>query len=273
MAPSRPWRGRPEAGDLAERLTVLHVAPHPDDEVLGAGATLLSLRDAGHRIVSFYCGFGRPEQRERRHGEALEACARARFEFAAPSAPADISSGNGAREAGQLVREIGAVLERERPAIVVSPSVRDRHPGHEVVARALRDVLEGEAGAQVRAWWMWGLWAELAHPTLATGFDRARLDEVVNVLEAYAGELERNDYRRLARGRAEMYASVGPERIFGFGTEANSYPYVEVLTEAMFDAGEWRAGAPRWLDPERPLAPPGDERIGEWLHAEAGAWS
>ena len=47
-------------------LTVLHLSPHPDDEVLGAGATLLGLRDAGHRVINLACSLGRPEQQERR---------------------------------------------------------------------------------------------------------------------------------------------------------------------------------------------------------------
>jgi LmbE family N-acetylglucosaminyl deacetylase len=43
-------------------LTVLHLAPHPDDEVLGAGATLLGLREAGHRVINLACSRGRPDQ-------------------------------------------------------------------------------------------------------------------------------------------------------------------------------------------------------------------
>lgn len=253
----------------SDRLTVLHVAPHPDDEMLGAAATLMALRDAGHRIVSFYCGFGRTEQHERRRQEAFDACIRARFEFAAPAVAAAISSGSDLDAAArELTAEISALLKRESPAIVVSSSLRDRHPGHEVVARVIRDVLEAKpVPAMPDAWWMWGLWAELEQPTLATGFDHRRLDEIIYALEAYAGELERNDYRRLARGRAEMYASVGPERVFGFGSEANQFPYVEVLTEAVLVGGEWRLGSARWLDAERPLAPPTDGSINEWLSA------
>ena len=257
----------------AEQLTVLHVAPHPDDEVLGAAATLLGLGDAGHRILSFYCGFGRPEQHERRRREALDASSRARFEFVAPATPAAISSGDDLDAAAQsLSAELARLFEHERVAFVVSPALRDRHPGHEVVARVVRDVLEAQpVPATPSTWWMWGIWGELEQPTLATGFDRHRLDQIIHILEAYAGELERNDYRRLARGRAEMYASVGPERIFGFGSKANQFPYVEVLTEAVLVDGEWRLGSRRWLDPEEPLAPPTEQRIHDWLHAPCRA--
>ena len=62
-------------------LTVLHLSPHPDDEVLGAGATLLGLREAGHRVINLACSLGRPEQQERRRAEVTEACRRAGFEL------------------------------------------------------------------------------------------------------------------------------------------------------------------------------------------------
>ena len=58
-------------------LTVLHLSPHPDDEVLGAGATLLGLREAGHRVINLACSLGRPEQQDRRRAEVTDACRRA----------------------------------------------------------------------------------------------------------------------------------------------------------------------------------------------------
>ena len=36
--------------------TLLHLSPHPDDELAGMPATLMALRDAGWRIVNLACG-------------------------------------------------------------------------------------------------------------------------------------------------------------------------------------------------------------------------
>src|SRR6185295_887192 len=89
-------------------LTVLHLSPHPDDEVLGAGATLLGLREAGHRVINLACSLGRPEQQERRRAEVTEACRRADFELVVHDPPLALSSGDDPFNARKL---LGATVE------------------------------------------------------------------------------------------------------------------------------------------------------------------
>lgn len=231
---------------------VLHFAPHPDDELLGAPATLMALRDAGARIVNVACSLGRPAERDVRERELEHACRLAGFELVIPQEPVPISSTEGDPHAERrLVQLVRAQIEERRPQIVVSPSPHDRHPGHELVGRAVREVL-GE-GTSVTRWWTWALWASLPQPTLATGFDRERLEEILRALAAHESQLRRNDYRRLLTGRAEMNAVLAPELLFGFGSgEPGEGEYAELLSEVS-PAGGWRAGKVRWLDPARAL--------------------
>jgi hypothetical protein len=63
-----------------------------------------------------------------------------------------------------------------------------------------------------------------------------------------------------------MNASLGPERVFGFGGDANVAHLVELLCEVAWEDGQWRLGAPRWLDPAVPLGLSGPALVGEWLH-------
>jgi len=121
-------------------MLVLHLAPHPDDELIGAPATLMALRDAGHEILNVACSLGRPEQEETRRAELEEACRRAGFEL--------------------LVPEEGfeAVLRERHADLVVGPSPHDRHPFHETVGRAL-------VAARPERLWLWGLWGALPFPT------------------------------------------------------------------------------------------------------------
>lgn len=233
--------------------TVLHFAPHPDDELLGAPATLMALRDAGSHIVNVACSLGRPAERDVRERELQRSCELAGFELVVPEPPVSISSTEANPHAvGELARIVRTQIEARGPRLVISPSPHDRHPGHELVGRAVREVLSTQAA--VEHWWVWSLWTSLPQPTLATTFDRDRLEEILQALSAHESQLERNDYRRLVGGRAEMNAALAPELLFGFGAAARPQAeYVELLTELSPAGGEWRPGEPRWLDPGRPL--------------------
>ena len=251
--------------------SVLHFAPHPDDELLGAPATLMALRDAGWRVVNVAVSLGRPADHQRRRSEVEEASRRAGFELIVPPRPARISSEDDRAQARAKVREIAdRALAEVRPDVVVSPSPQDRHPGHEVVARAVGDVLRTD-GDGPRRWWLSGWWASLPLPTIGTVFDEPRLGEIVRALEAHAGELDRTDYRRALAGRGAMYAALGPELLFGFGAKADPAEYLELLTEVVVADGRCRLGRARWLDVAKWAVEPSDVDVTNWLDAPSAA--
>ena len=218
--------------------TVLHLSPHPDDEVLGAGATLLGLRDAGHRIINLACSLGRPDQHERRRAEVTDACERAGFELVIHDPPLALSLDDDAFAARKL---LGATVERliaeERVDLLISPDRDDAHHAHKTVAAVART-----AGV---TWWTWGLWRDLARPTIFSPFGEGRLAQLQHVLAAHRGEVDRNDYHDLLRSRAISARILGAERVFGFGSERRAdEPYAELLADG---------GRGRVLDLEHPL--------------------
>jgi LmbE family N-acetylglucosaminyl deacetylase len=257
--------------------TVLHVAPHPDDEAIGAPATLLALREAGHRVINLACGLGEPGQQERRREEAEESCARAGFELVLHDPPLHLGP-TGERQ--PALRELAAAIEdlvrAHGVTLVVGPSPHDGHREHEVVGAAARDALES-LGTDAPRLWLWGLWADLPWPTLYYGFGELRLEQVVHVLEAHDGELRRNDYRVLIRGRAAANRCLGSERVFGFGTAMRPEPYAELLMEVALRDDEWWGNGARELAPDEPFRePPGEGRgraqpVGWWMQARSFA--
>jgi LmbE family N-acetylglucosaminyl deacetylase len=244
-------------------MRVLHVAPHPDDELLGSPAVLMALAGAGHEIVNLAVSLGRPADRARREAELHEACARAGFALRISSPPFEIGLDDD-RPAAQarLSHElIGAGLEH-RFGLLVAPSPHDGHHGHEVVGRA---AVAAAAALRVPLW-MWGLWSDLPLPTLLHAFEQPVLDRILHALSAHESQIERGDVRAAARGRAEATAVLGPERVFGFGRAGIAEPYAEVLCEAVPDSGVMLLGSRRTLDPSEPFDGPSGIAIGEWLH-------
>ena len=123
--------------------TVLSVSPHPDDELFGAGATLMTLRDAGWRVVNLACSLGRPADRARRRAELEQACRTARFELVIPDELPPIGRDD---DLGLAQRVLGGTIASARrrfgAELIIGPSPHDAHHGHEVVGRAIRDAVE-----------------------------------------------------------------------------------------------------------------------------------
>ncbi|HEY3728146.1 MAG TPA: PIG-L family deacetylase [Solirubrobacteraceae bacterium] len=246
---------------------VISVSPHPDDEIVGAGATLLELRDAGWRVVNLACSLGRPPDRIRRRAELVEACRIARFELViAPGMP-PIGSGDDLAVAQTALSTAITDLRRQSGAqLIVGPSPHDGHHGHEVVGRAIRDAVE--AGGEPLDVMFWGLWSDLPVPNVLVEFGAARLHELQDALGAHARELARNRLDRLVESRATANALLGAERVFGFGLPGAQCEYAELLTLVSWRPERgWRLPRSRSFDPSSPTAEGEGPDIGWWLHA------
>ena len=256
LGPRPEGRFVPRCGLLARvAITAIHLSPHPDDEAIGAPATLLALRAAGHRVINVACGLGRPDQVRRREAELREACARGGLELVVLDPQLECS---------RVADWVAAHIVEDDVDLVVSPSPHDGHRGHELVGRAAREGI-ARSGRGTR-WWAWGLWADLPLPTLVTEFGEARMADVLAMLAAHAGELDRNDYAALVRCRAVAHRILGAERVFGFGSAGLDGPYAELLTELGVHGGRWMAYEPRRLDAASPLSgAPGERSLSWWL--------
>jgi LmbE family N-acetylglucosaminyl deacetylase len=230
---------------------VVHVAPHPDDEAVGCPASLLHLHDRGWTVVSVIASLGFEDQQARRRAEAEEASARAGFVpvFLDPPLTLDLNA-DLAHATRRIATELPAIVEEHKASIVVSPSPHDVHHGHEAVGRGVQRAMAA-LPTSVR-WWMWGVWGDLPAPNVFYAFDEGALTRAARILDAYAGELERNDYQRFLAGRAAANAVMGSERVFGFGSPAaSSLPYAELLTEVCLVDGRFVASHPHALDEGR----------------------
>jgi LmbE family N-acetylglucosaminyl deacetylase len=247
--------------------TLVHVAPHPDDEAVGCPCSLLHLHDRGWTIVSVIASLGFEGQQDRRRAEAQEAAERAGFVpyFFDPPLNLDLD-GDLELATRRVAEELPAIVEQHGGSIVASPSPHDVHHGHEAVARGVQQAFG--AMPQTERWWMWGVWGDLPAPNVFYGFDQPVLDRALHILEAYGGELERNDYRAFLSGRAQANAIMGSERVFGFGSgRASALPFAEVVTEVRHLDGRFMASEPHYLDQGPEPSAEYDFDLTPWIEA------
>ncbi len=247
-------------------MRLLAVAPHPDDEILGAGAAHVALARAGHEVRVYPVTLGRRDDHERRRDELVRCCRVAGLELI-DAAPLDMSVG----ERDDL-HTAASLLADALPAhlqgvdVVSGPSPRDVHPAHVAIAGSIAQAIE-TSGVERRLW-LWSIWGALPRPTLWFPFAEELLEHQLAALAEHRSQVVRSDFRRLVRGRAEAASVLGPELLYGFGVDAPDEPYAELLCEAVHRHGVWHAGLERRLDPGDPL---GGERAFH-PHVPAGSW-
>lgn len=232
--------------------TVIHVSPHPDDESIAAPCALLTLRDAGWDVVNFACSLGREADHDRRGRELDAALGVAGFKGERAKRHISISRGDNLQEGMHALRhELTALVhDMNDVQLVVGPHPRDGHHGHATVARAIRQLMW--TSKRPLTWWMWSIWSDLPRPTLLVECTDEHLAISQRMLDQYAGENERNDYRVMHLPIREVNAVRGAEKMLGYGSAARQYTggikYAELFTEIAFRGKAWRAGVPRILD-------------------------
>ena len=163
------------AVDVTEEVagaSCLVLAPHPDDETLGCGATIARKRALGTPVRVVVAADGRTSHRSskispqdlaaRRAAEVRDACRLLGVGDADLVLLGHEDETLGDRR-GELTAAIARELEEFAPDEVRLPSGRDWHPDHQVLRAALADALSGRSDPpRVRehpVWlWMHGPW-------------------------------------------------------------------------------------------------------------------
>ncbi|HSL18521.1 MAG TPA: PIG-L family deacetylase [Methylomirabilota bacterium] len=135
---ARPWE--PSGGKR-----VLVVAPHPDDEVLGCGGTILRHRRDGDRVAVVCVTDGRGRPGAQPDPEAYARRRRDEMERAAGVLGVEGLDWLGLPEwrwePGDLTSRLGGVLAHRAPDLLYLPSRVDYHPEHRKTAHGMALVL------------------------------------------------------------------------------------------------------------------------------------
>jgi len=181
-------------------------APHPDDEIIGCGGTLLRLIEAGARVVSVQATDGsdsaalREAPEEARRTVRLEE-ARAVAEAAGIQETVFWRADNRAfRMTDALVGQAAELLEKHRPRLIFTTFLTDIHPDHltlnRILARAIVRAGAALEGSLVLGYEVWSL----APPGLVCDVTdvRARQEEL---LWRYATAMKVDDFIELCERR------------------------------------------------------------------------
>lgn len=191
----------PLLADRPPGSRVLVLAPHPDDEVLGCGGTLLKHLAAGDGVTCVYLTAAPPWPLRR-----TEAQAAARLLGLTDLVFLDGPDGALAPGA-DLVAALRAVLLDRQPDLIYVPFFLDPHPDHQAAGALLAAAAAGARlpGCRCCAYEVWS--PLVANLLVDVG---AQMPAKREAIRCYGSQLQNVDYGRLAEGlsiyRAAAYA-------------------------------------------------------------------
>jgi LmbE family N-acetylglucosaminyl deacetylase len=203
----------PEWLEIPPGKNVLVLSPHPDDDVLGAGGTLLKHRQAGANVtvLTLTDGAGGDPSADPARLTALR-----RQEAHAAAALLGLDrllfwdEPDGALAASRAnVCRLEALLEDAQPDLVYLPYPLDSHPDHRAVAPLLAVAASRSSRRFACAFY------EIATPLLAnTLVDiSAQMEAKLTALQQHRSQVALVDYPALAQGLARYRAGAASRQV------------------------------------------------------------
>ena len=197
------------------------ISPHPDDDVISAGALMdYMARELGIRVFSVYVTSGSDEKLiSIRKTEAEKACS------IVGSSPIflDLVVQRFTMAHRRYVDELTEVLARIGPDLVLLPAL-DCHPTHVAVRRLCEEALKGFQAGSSRPpnILSYEFWSPISKPKLFFGFSEGAMEKKIEALRAHRSQFERTDIVKATKALNRWRACQTEELIGGWGASRTS---------------------------------------------------
>jgi len=178
------------AGPRSREIIV--VAPHPDDEIIGPGGTLLRMARTGGNVTVLFVTSGKPDERMVRGKEARACCEMCGFE---PRFAGEVAEAIQSENAGKAIATLAA---EKAPGAIFLPFLLDDHDDHRRVNEALLHGLAAAYQSHGPEIWAYQVYTPLPGNVVV---DITNLIESkANAIRCYASQMQRRDWVHFALG-------------------------------------------------------------------------
>lgn len=210
-------------------MNVLVLAPHPDDEAIGCGGTIVQHVEAGDRVRVAFLTSGELSFKDR---PAEQVRALREREAAAAAAVLAIDDYTFLRRPDYGLEDdlagtchaLDALVGDLRPERILVPHEQEWHPDHRAALLAMRRVA-AEHGLPADALLTYEVWTPLSEFSVVNDIT-GQIERKLRAIRCYASQLETFDYVQAAAGlsqyRGALAARTAYAEVFGHpsGTEA-----------------------------------------------------
>ena len=213
---------------------ILVIAPHPDDDVLGAGGTMAEASTQGRGVFSVYVTDGRGSPRKDRALSDEALATQRKWEALAALGAVSATGGfflqhQSSELGGKIGQQVGedliGILEWLRPEEIFLPAPYERHRTHQNCTRLSLEALRGAKGLKplVLGYSLWGsFWGEKKRVVRdITPFIKKKVEAVL----AHASQIAYKNYQQGILGKNNY------EAIFWESHEPQKAAFVEIFLD------------------------------------------
>ena len=187
---TRQIEPQPLDGPRAREIVV--VAPHPDDEVIGPGGTLIRMARLGKKVTVLFVSAGTAQERDTRETEAKICCDTCGFEARF------VGEAAGAIDTIRAGRAIAALIAEKTPEAIFIPFLLDDHDDHRRVNAAFLAGLSGAGLPRATEIWAYQVYTPLPGNVVVDITDVA--DAKADAIRGYGSQMQRRDWAHFALG-------------------------------------------------------------------------
>jgi LmbE family N-acetylglucosaminyl deacetylase len=208
--------------DLPPVKKVVVFSAHPDDDVFGCGGTITDFSKNGCTVICVYLTSGwrgvggtlPPVEKARvRRVEAEKACK------AMGSRPIfmDLDHLKKLEFSEQNAAAVRALLEKEKPDLVITHNHSDSHQTHRTLADIVEHALQKLGPLGPKEVWFYETWSPLHKPDVIHFFKDKTMDNKIKAIRQHKSQTSRLDMESAMRGLSMYRGRMGQEIIGGHG--------------------------------------------------------
>ncbi len=203
---------------------IIIFSPHPDDDAIGMGGTIMELVKNGNKVLCVYITSGVSTRNAVKGDMSIEEKENIRRKEAEQASKVlgtnihflNLSYFHGLIEKKEHIEKITKLLEKEKPYIVFVPHPHERHPTHKASTSIVLRALKRSYLPNLDAIWFYEIMTPIRTPNTIITFDEEIMEKKIEAIKAHESQIERRRYDIGIRGLNTFRGILG-DSILGVG--------------------------------------------------------
>ena len=203
---------------------IIIFSPHPDDDAIGMGGTIIELVKNDNRVLSVYITSGvsaRNAVKGEMPIEEKEKIRRIEAERASKVLGMHIHFLNipyfhGLTVKNEHIGKVIKLLEKEKPDVVFAPHQHERHPTHRAATSIVLRALKRSDLHNLDEIWLYEILTPIRTPNIIITFGEEVMENKIEAIKAHESQIERRRYDMGIRG-LNTFRGILSDSILGVG--------------------------------------------------------